>query len=567
MNFFLHVQHEDDLLAIIDRVLTAPEDDIVLVIPSGARFLASEENLLLLKREAEAGGKRVSLQTNDPRGRALGTKLGIAIMAAPMPRRVFSDIVAPGALPPTQQPMPRPPTQQTAIEEPVVVEEPEAEEVPTHVDQVEQLEDEQSQGALPLEGVPDEPLPFLQPTTRAAPKGGGGGRRFIFTMPGKLGSRAGAIFIVLAGVAVAFLVANEVLPNVEVLISPKTDTVAFSMPITVSVGDAGGDVPGQRVQVTASEERTVPASGEAEVVERASGRITITNAFSSDSQALVATTRFVSQDGKLFRLDKTVVVPGAEVIDGKIVPSTIEATVSADEPGPEYNIGPSTFSIPGFQGSPKFNKFTARSSEAMSGGAKGTVKIVTSENVVAAREGIEEALAIELERAFSAQVVAGLVVAEGAREITTTINLDHESEDIADSVTARAEGTLAAIAYRAQDLEDAVLAVLEGRIPADTDVIPGSTTITPTITAVDSAAGTLVLEVSVQAQAAWRVDEELVRDAIAGRDEIEIRSWLGTYDAVHRARAVFRPFWVKVAPENPERIRVTVGLDIGLDSN
>ena len=69
------------------------------------------------------------------------------------------------------------------------------------------------------------------------------------------------------------------------------------------------------------------------------------------------------------------------------------------------------------------------------------------------------------------------------------------------------------------------------------------------------------MDVSVQTKAAWRVDEDLVKEAIAGRNETEIRTWLQTYDAIERARAVFRPFWVTAAPENPDQIRVSVGLD------
>ncbi len=73
-------------------------------------------------------------------------------------------------------------------------------------------------------------------------------------------------------------------------------------------------------------------------------------------------TRFLALDGKIFRLTKGITVPGAKIVEGKIIPSSIEAAVIADQPGEAYNIGPvSRFSIPGLKGTPKYEAFYAES--------------------------------------------------------------------------------------------------------------------------------------------------------------------------------------------------------------
>jgi len=97
---------------------------------------------------------------------------------------------------------------------------------------------------------------------------------------------------------------------------------------------------------------------------KATGIITIYNTYSSSPQTLVKTTRFVSEGGKLFRTTKTIVVPGADASSGKIVPGSTTVEVIASEPGNEYNIGPSTFSIPGFKGTPKYLAFYGESFSA-----------------------------------------------------------------------------------------------------------------------------------------------------------------------------------------------------------
>ena len=416
---------------------------------------------------------------------------------------------------------------------------------------------------MPSEEAPDgmrfgeeheEPLPFLGDAATAAPTRQ---RRKIqipamhFTIPPFLrSSKVGAIGIAIAGVLIAFLVANEVLLRVDVRVVPRTEAVTLPVAMRVTVGETtDGAVPGQRVSVTEEVRRTVPASGQSERRSRATGVIAIESSYNAD-QTLVATTRFISQDGKLFRLDNTIVVPSG---------GSVDAQVTADESGPDHNIGPATFSIPGFQGDPRQFQFVARSREAMRGGASGNVRVVTADDVARAREGIDQELREKLERAFSAQVVSDLTVLSEARAENITVSVDQDADAVADAVSATAQGTFSAIAYRQSDLEAAVLRVLRERIAEGTDIVEDSIVMTSTVAGSDRDAGMLDLEIAVEARAAWQVDEALVRDAVAGRREAEIRSWLSAYNPVERAQIEFRPFWVSVAPDNPDRIRVRTG--------
>jgi hypothetical protein len=105
---------------------------------------------------------------------------------------------------------------------------------------------------------------------------------------------------------------------------------------------------------------------------KSSGALVVFNNFSSASQVLVRRTRFRTPDGLVFRTTKRIEVPG--IADGK--PGSIEVEVEADEPGDKYNIGLTDFSIPGFEGSARFDKFYGRSKTEMTGGAIGEGKIV-----------------------------------------------------------------------------------------------------------------------------------------------------------------------------------------------
>lgn len=116
---------------------------------------------------------------------------------------------------------------------------------------------------------------------------------------------------------------------------------------------------------------TITPSGVGSGGERkARGKVVIYNAFSADPQPLVATTRLQTADGIIFRLTTGVTVPGVTTIAGKEEPGAIEADIVADQSGDAYNIAPTSFTIPGFKGNAKYEKFSAKLLTATTGGSK-----------------------------------------------------------------------------------------------------------------------------------------------------------------------------------------------------
>lgn len=156
--------------------------------------------------------------------------------------------------------------------------------------------------------------------------------------------------------------------------------------------------------------REIPSTGREQVERRASGTIVIFNDYGGAPQRLVADTRFEAPGGKIFRIDKTVIVPGREVVGGKNVPGSVEAVVYADEPGEEYNLGLVDFTIPGLRGGPRFEKFFARSKTPLTDGLVGEVNIVDPELVASTRLELREELSRELKADAFLQLPSRLVL-------------------------------------------------------------------------------------------------------------------------------------------------------------
>ncbi len=99
------------------------------------------------------------------------------------------------------------------------------------------------------------------------------------------------------------------------------------------------EIRGRVIAVTLGETQTFTPSGQGKktIEGTAKGIVTIFNT-SSRPQPLVATTRLLTPEGVLFRIDKTVTAPAGGSVD-------VEA--HADQPGEAGDIAPTTLTIPG----------------------------------------------------------------------------------------------------------------------------------------------------------------------------------------------------------------------------
>jgi hypothetical protein len=190
-------------------------------------------------------------------------------------------------------------------------------------------------------------------------------------------------------------------PKINLTLFPRAESVSTEFDLMIKDDDSGesanlenknsSDVEtlsGSLKKIILTQTEEFSSSGEEFSSDKgkARGKVTIYNHYSSQKQPLVETTRVLSENGKLFRLTEGVMVPGMSGEE----PGVVEAKVIADEPGESYNIDPSVFTIEGFKGGPKYEKFEVKSTEVMQGGKDDIenqkVKVITGEDLDKARE-------------------------------------------------------------------------------------------------------------------------------------------------------------------------------------
>ena len=152
------------------------------------------------------------------------------------------------------------------------------------------------------------------------------------------------IFLILIGGGLHFQWSRA-----EIEIWPEVKTLNFDEKLTLDTKRDKSDflskvIPGKIFESEKVLSQNFSSSGKTLKEEKAQGTIRVYNNYHLP-QILVIRTRFQPALEKVlyFRTTKTITIPAK---------SELDVNVRADRPGDEYNISPSTFSIPGLAGTP-----------------------------------------------------------------------------------------------------------------------------------------------------------------------------------------------------------------------
>ncbi|NTW14091.1 MAG: hypothetical protein HGA31_03620 [Candidatus Moranbacteria bacterium] len=436
-----YIAQDEEILSIIGRLRMSSMLEVIFVLPKRALVLGSVVNLRLLAREAEKAGKHILIVTQDDSGRVLAEKAGIQT-------RPYSDELLRDDRVQREQPVlidvqkgEEQPRQEVSYGIPVdtigsqdfysaqgdatetVSKEPEKEvekirirpglprrefEPPIAKQSAPESRSRISPSPVSGPGKLTEMFRQTKPATSRKPDSVPEQYRRPTESSPKTSSstvsrntgKGHPWFYFFASISILFLVGTAAilfLPKAEVDVTPKSASKSMELDFQgkTGAGAASSDreIPIRIVSFDEEETVTMKASGASSTAgQKSTGTVVIYNEYGTDPQQLVATTRLESSDGKIFRIAKGVTVPGMTTTNGKTVPGAVEATIVADGVGSSYDIGPSSFSIPGFKGTPKFDAFSAKSTQSFRGGSTGGgggVSTVTDADLTQAKKDAE----------------------------------------------------------------------------------------------------------------------------------------------------------------------------------
>ena len=369
------------------------------------------------------------------------------------------------------------------------------------------------------------------------------------------------------------------LPRAEIGIWPETQTLNLIEKVEVNSKESQADfskrvIPGRIIEIKKELSQEFTASGKSLKEEKARSQVRVYNAYSASSQTLIANTRFISAEGKLFRSVERVTIPGAEYDRGKLVPGFLDIQIVAAEPGEDYNIGSSTFSIPGFAGTPKYTAFYGKSFSPMAGGFKGEISQVTNEDLEKAKTLLTDKLFEEGKKFLNNEVPADYVLVNGAQaqEITEIYSSSPAGAET-QSFNLRVKIVLKALVFKKTDLENFVRQLIlfqtpQNNIPSTDGFWSGREIYEEGLKinyepdgAVDWQRGQLDLRVAIDVKVYPGLDEVSLKKGIIGKSLREVQLLLEEHPQTARVEVKFWPFWVTRVPRNLKQINIKINID------
>jgi hypothetical protein len=564
------VDKNDGIAEVIDSILNEPDNELTVVIPNGSVLGKSIRNFHLLKREAEAAEKTVAIESVDETILAFAKETHIAA-SHPLWRGVrgssngVSDII----------PKPR-----KQVRVPVVV--PEAEDKDegdeengdkNNVDDEtlaehseEQFEKEESR-----EEEREARSPFFARFSRRSeravvdvdddndssnddeddngPRRSNRGRIITGVLV--------AVIVLLGGAYIASAFFNHASVTINFKKTPWSTQLNLTADKSATADNLDNNVIAAQV-FTANKNvtETFPGSSVQQVSQKAQGTITIYNDYNTKTQELVATTRFLTPDGKIFRITQAVTVPGASMSNGALVPSSITAPIVADQPGPGYNVGPvAKLSIPGFAGDPQEKGFYGTIMASTTGGFIGQRATPTAADITNAKASTTAILQAALQGGFSGSYPNNFKILDGATQITVGKLTVNTSTDVNGNFTVFGTATLQAIGFDETALKNDLLSQAQSQesssVFADINLNYSNVT-------ADFTNDRVTFSVGVQANLEPQLTVAALQGSVLGKSVADARAAITQLPQLDNAEISIWPSWLSTIPSDPNKVHITI---------
>lgn len=542
---------------VIDDILSDPDTDIVLVIPKASALAKSVSNFRLLKREVGSAGRTVTIESVDDTVLAFAKESGIEA-SHPLWRGTktsggVSDIVSredsrPASAPATERPErmePEDDEERANLGKRVRVKVESAE---MEVEEAEQEEEKKEERAMDM---------FSRSYDESDEDEVARGMWGLPWMSRGLAMVAGIVIVIaLIGIYITTAFFNHADIVIDFQKQPWTFQNNFvADKAATGINSAASVIPAQIFTDSKNITQTFPGSSFSTVSLKAHGTITIYNNYSAAPQELVATTRFLTPDGKIFRIVNNVTVPGATVTNGKIKPSSIDASIVADAAGPDYNIGPvSHLSIPGFQGTPRATGFYGVTTASTTGGFVGRKATPTAADIADAKTKVTATLQSSLQGGFSGNYPNSFKILDGATSIQVTKLVVSTTTDDKGNFSVFGEAALSAIGFDESALKTYLLSLAQKQ---ESNSVFSALTLSYSNVQANFPKGQLSFTLAGQGtlEPSFSVDD--FRTSIMGKSISNARSSISGLTGLADGKISVWPFWLWSIPSDASKVHIT----------
>jgi hypothetical protein len=365
------------------------------------------------------------------------------------------------------------------------------------------------------------------------------------------------------GITGAGLFVSHLMGGATVTVHPKVRELNVNAEFTAYKEQRPEELTYEILTLEATSERQVEASGQEEVKIQATGEIEIQKT-TAGAERLIKNTRFETPDGLVFRIEESVVVPGAVTVDGKSVPGTIRAKVFADEAGDKYNLKAGTsLKVPGFKEGnymDLYNAISATNPTAFTNGFAGPKFIINDAALSTARQSLQAELRDTLLARVNSEKPAGYTSFTGSVAITYN---ELPAVQYGDKlVTIKEQAILQMPLFNAESFASFIaketIVGYDGA-PVRIDNLENlnfaytsATTSQATLANLES----LNFKIVGVPTIVWTFDEGKLKLDLAGKQKTAITQIMASYKGIERSEVKIRPVWKRTMPSDHTEIDV-----------
>jgi hypothetical protein len=346
----------------------------------------------------------------------------------------------------------------------------------------------------------------------------------------------------------------------EIQVNPKTKDVTLNENLSATRdSNVNGIFFNLMGPIFGEENKTVVATGQKDVAEKATGVIVLYNAFGYFPQSLNVDTRLEGSNGKIYKTQIKTIVPGMSKAN---VPGSVEVNIYGTEAGVEYNSAPLDFKILGFKGTSKYSKIYGRSKGEITGGFVGKAPDVSDADRLVAISDLKSTLQANLLQKATDLIPAGSVLFKDAiflnaddSNITSSYNKDN-------SVTFTIKGTFYGLLFNEQKLTQKIAQDNIDKYDGSDVFIPNIRDLTFSLTNKDNISfdnlQNINFNLSGSTKIAWKLDVNKFTADLLGKSKKDFTQILLQYPNVDSATLTLSPFWKMSIPNKTKDINVIV---------
>lgn len=357
---------------------------------------------------------------------------------------------------------------------------------------------------------------------------------------------------------------SSYLSTATVTVTPKTEKISFDDTYMLKKSAvSSGELQFEIMTLQKKMSKQLEATETKNLQVKAKGKIIVYNNFNSAPQKFIKNTRFESENGLIYKIPESIVVPGKTVVAGKQIPGSVETDIFADEPGDKYNIKEAdikniTFKVVGLKGDKKYDYFYGRAKSPIIGGVSGLVKKVAEKTYEDALSELRAGLKSELIKQAYSEKPESAVLLDNAFYI--------EFSSLPDNALGndKIEITESASFYGIIFDKTKISAYMASRkIPnfdgAPVDLVFGDNI---KINIINNSklkpweSDSLSLNLKGEAGIVWKYDKSSIQKSIAGYSKNDLNKFKLSHPEFSDISFIVRPFWRRSLPVNPNKIKI-----------